>query len=188
MTNKNKMQNIHCLSFSKNKRSGQKGFSLVELLLVIGVIGILSAIAVPSYLHWLPGIRLKSAARDMYSNLQLARIQALKENSTVSVRFDTGNDTYYYDTDGNNNYTAGEFRIFLNGYKSGIAYGSGSAVNNWNADAIIIDPTEISFTNSGTANSDSVFIENEEADICYAITVLTSGTIKLRKFNGVGWN
>ena len=156
----------------------------------MGIIGLLTTIAIPSFLHWLPGIRLKSAARDMYSNMQLARIQALKDNTSVPVRFDVTNDSYYFDTDGDNNWTAGEFRIFLNTYKSGVTYGTGTAALQWDGATAVpaMVTKEISFSNSGTANSDTVYIENEDADICYALTVLTSGAIKLRKFNGVGWN
>ena len=84
-----------------------QGFSLIELVLVVVIIGILTGIAIPTTLKWLPGIRLKSAARDLYSNLQLARIQALKDNASVPVRFDSANDSYYYDTDGDGSYTAG---------------------------------------------------------------------------------
>ena len=50
------------------------GFTIIELLIVIAVLGILGAIAVPNYLSYLPNARLKSAARDLYSNMQLAKL------------------------------------------------------------------------------------------------------------------
>lgn len=180
---------------SENER--QKGFTLVEVVVVMVVVGILTGIAIPTYLSWIPGIRLKSAARDLYSNMQLARIQALKDNVTVPVRFETGgdldpsNDIYYYDTDGDGSYTAGEFRIRLNSYKNAVGFRVNNVpdIDDWNGnDAVTVNPTQISYTNKGTANSNSVFIENEDKTIIYSITVLTTGAIRLRKYYGGTWS
>jgi len=66
------------------------GFTLLELMIVIAIIGITSAIAVPNFISWLPKNRMKSAARDIYSTIQSARIRAVKEGRRVVVDFNTG--------------------------------------------------------------------------------------------------
>ena len=61
----------------------QKGFTLAEVMIVVAIIGILSAIAVPSFLTWVPNIRLKAAARNLYSNMQKVKTEAIKRNENV---------------------------------------------------------------------------------------------------------
>lgn len=69
----------------KNKH----GFTLIELMVVIAVIGIMAAIAVPNFLNWLPNMRLKAAARDLYSDIQRIKGEAVKRNTCVSLLFNT---------------------------------------------------------------------------------------------------
>ncbi len=74
-------------------RSGQRpgrhqgGFTLTELAMVIAVIGILSAIGIPAMVSTYPDYQLKAAARDMISNLQKAKLEAVKRNAWVTVTF-----------------------------------------------------------------------------------------------------
>ncbi|MDD9175613.1 pilin [Aliivibrio finisterrensis] len=58
------------------KRQGQKGFTLIELMIVVAVIGVLSAIAVPQYQNYVKKSELGAA---------LATITALKVNVEDSI-------------------------------------------------------------------------------------------------------
>ena len=73
------------ISMKKNS-----GFTLMEVMVVIGIIGIMSAIAVPNYIAWLPKHRIGGAARDIYSVMQYARTRAVKENKHVVINFTAG--------------------------------------------------------------------------------------------------
>jgi type IV fimbrial biogenesis protein FimT len=70
------------------------GFTLFELLAVIGIVAVLSAIAIPNFFSWLPKYRLGSAARNLLSAMQYARLVAVKENVDILVNFDPQNDNY----------------------------------------------------------------------------------------------
>ena len=67
----------------------RRGFSLVELIVVIAVFAILAAVAVPQFIGFRPKNRLNGAARQIYSELMWARSKAVNENSAYVVTFPT---------------------------------------------------------------------------------------------------
>jgi len=70
------------------------GFTLFELMVVVGIMAILASVAIPGFLGWLPKYRMRSAADEVLSTLQHAKLRAVRENDIVSVNFDFVNNTY----------------------------------------------------------------------------------------------
>ncbi len=167
----------------------ETGFSLVELMIVIAIIGILSVIAAPSFLRSLPEKRLKAAARNLYADMQRARLLAVRKNKKIRVIFVTAVSPgyYYFDENGNSKLDAAEFQRNLSDY-SGIDYGSGKAVKKWDGETFSKLATSVSFMAKGTANSGTTYLHNQNKDVCYAVTTTDYGNIKIRRFNGVFWD
>jgi type IV fimbrial biogenesis protein FimT len=65
------------------------GFTLLETMIVLAIVAILVAAAVPNVLAWLSNYRLKAAASDLYANMQKAKSEALKRNCDVGITFST---------------------------------------------------------------------------------------------------
>lgn len=64
---------------------GGRGFSLVELLIAIALIGILLGMAAPAFTGMIAGQRVRSAAGDVHGALLLARSEAMKRNAGVAL-------------------------------------------------------------------------------------------------------
>lgn len=169
-------------------KSGHKGFSLVEVMIVVALIGILLAVAVPNVLSWLPNMRLKAAARDLFSNMQRTRMEAVKTNQDWTIVFDTANGRYQIRAgDG----TIRQTVTFADDYRSGVGFGHGSATTPIAGpfdDNVTYSTNVVTFNGRGTGNSGYVYLENVNQDATvYAVGTQTSGVIMLKKWTGGGW-
>jgi prepilin-type N-terminal cleavage/methylation domain-containing protein len=66
-------------------RDRQAGFTATEILVVIGIVGILAAIAVPSMSKMIQQQSVRSASYDLNADLTYARSEAISRATNVSV-------------------------------------------------------------------------------------------------------
>jgi len=188
------------------------GFTLIELLVTFVILGILTAIAIPGFARWLPNYRLKSAARDVYSNMQLARMGAIKANADWAIVFNAGSNSYRVCSDdgGDGDWTDGDeadektvslpddYKVHLLKdvhSKSGLSYGHGNATTNatvgggtFPADEISYNPNVAIFTPRGTVNTlGYVYLSNTQGSSYAVGTPTIAGVIILRKWMGTAW-
>jgi prepilin-type N-terminal cleavage/methylation domain-containing protein len=71
----------------KRGLSNTRGFSLIELMIVVSIIAVMSAIAVPNFSNWAPKFRLRSTSDNLTKHLMLARTTAIAQNHDVVVTF-----------------------------------------------------------------------------------------------------
>ena len=86
----------NCIVLGQGDNIMQKtfGFTLMELMVTIAIIAILSAIAIPNFIAWIPKFKLGGGCRDVLAILQKTRVQAVKDNTSYVLMFNTGNESY----------------------------------------------------------------------------------------------
>lgn len=72
-------------------RTPQMGVTLLELLVGMAILGLLLTLALPSFSTFLANTRLRSVADNIFSGLQLARMEALKRNEPTAFLLLTNN-------------------------------------------------------------------------------------------------
>jgi type IV fimbrial biogenesis protein FimT len=74
----------------------QSGFTLIELMVIIAVLGVLVAIALPSFTSTIDRRNLVGAANDIFAGLQYARSEAIKRNQNIEFQFDAAATPWCY--------------------------------------------------------------------------------------------
>lgn len=176
----------------------ERGYSLIELLVVVGLMGVVASIAIPAFIDLAPRMRLKSAARNIVSDMQLARTKALRDSSTWAIQFDTGTDAGYRvlsDDGADDTWNTSDDLVYksvkLSNYTN-ISYGNtlGDRPDEPNpgaSDAISFTDNRVVFNSDGTSVSGTVYVKNGNDDTFAIGSLSAAGRIKTWHNYGSGW-
>ena len=145
-----------------------RGFSIGELMTVVSLIGIVTAVGIPSFLSFQPSMRLNGAAREVLSRLNWARANAVQNNNTSVVTFLNDH----------------SFQIFNDANGNGLADANETTTINLQANysdvtfAVTGSRSTPTFNGRGTASSDTtVTVSNPSGS--KIVVVSPTGNVKI---------
>lgn len=148
-----------------------QGFTLVELMLVVAVLGILAAMATPSFIHMIKDRQLRTAAEDVYNTFRYARAEAIRSSKLISIQLNNSSDW----SDGFQVLNRDGETLRVHSAKSGIAVGETSGVYKlaFNGKGYVVkDPVELQFCNG------------REQSKSYQVNVFGSGFTSFKSIEG----
>jgi type IV fimbrial biogenesis protein FimT len=72
------------------RRRGQRGFSLIELVISVTIVALLLLVAVPALQSWVSDARVRTAAESFQNAVRLAQAEAVKRSRTAVVMLTDG--------------------------------------------------------------------------------------------------
>jgi Tfp pilus assembly protein FimT len=155
------------------------GLTLVELMVALATVVIVANIAGPHFVDWLQNYRLKTAARELYSSMQWAKLGAIKANADWAIVFDNSVSPGRYFVCSDNGGDGWDMPVSLGGtdtvakegrlvgYGSSIDFGHGHATTNASAgggpfplDDISYASNVLVFDSRGLCNPGFVYLQN----------------------------
>ncbi len=64
-------------------RTSQRGFTIIEVMITLAVIGVLLGLGAPGFIEWLQNQQIRAAAEATLNGLQVARGEAVRRNTPV---------------------------------------------------------------------------------------------------------
>jgi len=72
----------------------KKGFTVMEMILVMSVLGFLMAMVIPNMSRWYTSLKINNAKRDLISNIRLVQQYTVTSQINHSVKLDVAQNRY----------------------------------------------------------------------------------------------
>jgi general secretion pathway protein H len=146
------------------RKRGDYGVTLIELIVVMAIIAAFGLCMAPAIGEWLDNFRIRQAAREIASTLQLAKIKAITSRLEYNVVFDVAEETYQLMR---NDPTTG---WTLEGTECGVHRSVDIETN--------LSGHSCQFNPDGTSSSGTITINNDQGKT-YKVVVYRTGRIKI---------
>jgi len=153
------------------KKTG--GFSLFELLIVLAVVAVVSAIVTPNIISWRSNAKLTGAAGNLKGDLEMAKVNAIKENNFVAIKFEGNAYEVFVDKSDDGTRDADEQILRTRTLPAGVVFNFSHP--NWTFTSHVAK-----FNGRGTADNGTAILTNTKGDE-KQIRVETLGRIRILK-------
>lgn len=146
-----------------------KGFTVVELAVVILIMGILVGFAAPNYQAQIARYRVYSAAREMVGEIRAVQQKAIaEEEASYNILFDVANESYYI--------RKGDTTLKTITMQNGVDLYNTNFLCNGN-------PNKLGFSAAGRPldRGGTVTLRSNYGDIYYVIVAVHSGRVRIDK-------
>jgi type IV fimbrial biogenesis protein FimT len=145
------------------------GFTLIELMVAIGILGIISAAAVPNMISWRNNMQFNSAVRMVKISIEDTRMDAIKANMRSRLDFTVGGDTF--DSVKWDHTTDTEATPVTHQLPPGIILDKSTVGSN----KLIFDPRGM------VKQYGTLTIKNVSANTCMAVVIAMTGSSRIEK-------
>jgi type II secretory pathway pseudopilin PulG len=77
---------------NKKSKQGDRGYTIIELLVIVIMLGVLSAIAAPGWLGFINRQRVRTVNDRVFQSLRTAQSEAKRNKRDIAITFDTSFD------------------------------------------------------------------------------------------------
>lgn len=79
----------------RRKQRGMRGYSLTEMLAVVGMVGVITMVSLPAFMTVIPQYRIRGAASELTATLRMVRSKAISTRTQWRVTVDPAGENYW---------------------------------------------------------------------------------------------